>query len=140
MPNHEQFRMIKNLLADRFKVAVHTERKDLPAYVLTVDNRGHRLTPNTGNPNGLPTLNLKGRPGRDGKREVRRHGSAGCDSEGCKSGAPEARLRLLDEMGVVPAATDAASGKSLIIGGSGRVERWTTNTPAARWMRRARSA
>ena len=61
VPNQEQFRgMIKNLLADRFKLAVHTEKKDLPAYVLTVDNRGHRLTTNNGDPNGLPTLNLKG--------------------------------------------------------------------------------
>lgn len=61
VPNQEQFRgMIKSLLADRFKLAVHTEKKDLPAYVLTVGNRGHRLTQNTGDPNGLPTLNLKG--------------------------------------------------------------------------------
>lgn len=55
VPNREQFReLIKSLLADRFKLAVHTEKKDLPAYVLTVGNRGHKLTQNTSNPNGLP--------------------------------------------------------------------------------------
>jgi uncharacterized protein (TIGR03435 family) len=50
VPNREQFQaLIKSLLADRFKLAVHTEKRDLPAYVLTVGNQGHKLTPNTSN-------------------------------------------------------------------------------------------
>jgi uncharacterized protein (TIGR03435 family) len=61
VPNTDQLRgMIRSLLTDRFKLTTHTEKKDLPAYVLTVGNRGHKLTPNTSNPNGLPGLLFKG--------------------------------------------------------------------------------
>jgi uncharacterized protein (TIGR03435 family) len=61
VPNTDQLRgLIRSLLADRFKLTVHTEKRDLPAYGLTVGNRGHKLTPNTSNPNGLPALLFKG--------------------------------------------------------------------------------
>jgi uncharacterized protein (TIGR03435 family) len=54
VPSQEQLRgLIKSLLADRFKLAVHTEKRDLPAYVLTVGNRGHKLTQNTSDPNSF---------------------------------------------------------------------------------------
>jgi uncharacterized protein (TIGR03435 family) len=54
VPNNEQMRgLIKSLLVDRFKLAVHTEKRDLPAYLLTVGKQGHKLTQNTSNPNGL---------------------------------------------------------------------------------------
>lgn len=60
-PNDRQIRaMIKNLLADRFKLTVHTDKKELPAYVLAVSDRGHKLTENTSNPNGLPGLGFQG--------------------------------------------------------------------------------
>jgi uncharacterized protein (TIGR03435 family) len=61
VPNTEQLRgLIKSVLADRFKLTVHTEKNELPAYVLVVGNKGHKLTPNTSNPNGLPALLFKG--------------------------------------------------------------------------------
>ena len=41
---------------ERFKLTVHTDKKELPAYVLTVGPRGHKLTANTTNPNGLPAM------------------------------------------------------------------------------------
>jgi uncharacterized protein (TIGR03435 family) len=54
VPNNEQMRgLIKSLLGDRFKLAVHSEKRDLPAYLLTVGKQGHKLTQNTSNPNGL---------------------------------------------------------------------------------------
>ena len=61
VPNTDQLRgLIRSLLADRFKLTVHTEKRDLPAYALVVGARGHKLTPNTSNPNGLPALLFKG--------------------------------------------------------------------------------
>jgi uncharacterized protein (TIGR03435 family) len=60
-PNTEQLRgLIRGLLSDRFKLTVHTEKKEQPAYLLTVGSRGHKLTANTTNPNGLPALLFKG--------------------------------------------------------------------------------
>lgn len=44
-PNTEQVRiMIRKLLADRFKLTFHKEKRDLPAYVLTVAKSGEKLT------------------------------------------------------------------------------------------------
>jgi uncharacterized protein (TIGR03435 family) len=61
VPNTEQLRgLIRSLLADRFKLTTHTDKRDLPAYALTVVKSGHKLTPNTSNPNGLPALLFKG--------------------------------------------------------------------------------
>jgi uncharacterized protein (TIGR03435 family) len=37
--------MLRALLADRFKLVVHAERKEQPAYFLTVDPKGHKLRP-----------------------------------------------------------------------------------------------
>jgi uncharacterized protein (TIGR03435 family) len=64
VPNDRQIRaMIKNLVIERFKLTVHTDSKELPAYVLTVVSSGPKLTENTSNPNGLPGLGF-GAPGR----------------------------------------------------------------------------
>jgi len=43
--------MLQNLLAERFKLTIHTETKDLPVYVLNVGKNGPKLTPSnaTGN-------------------------------------------------------------------------------------------
>lgn len=38
--------MLRHLLADRFKLALHRETKELPLYVLTVENRGSKLHEN----------------------------------------------------------------------------------------------
>lgn len=37
--------MLRTLLADRFKLAVHREKRDLPVYLLTVAINGHKLHP-----------------------------------------------------------------------------------------------
>jgi uncharacterized protein (TIGR03435 family) len=59
VPNVDQLRgMLRGLLADRFKLMVHTEKKEMPAYVLTVAGK-HKMTPNTANPTGLPGLGFK---------------------------------------------------------------------------------
>jgi uncharacterized protein (TIGR03435 family) len=40
--------MLRALLAERFKLALTHEKKELPAYVITVDKNGHRLKPSKG--------------------------------------------------------------------------------------------
>ena len=60
-PNDRQVRaMIQKLLEERFKLTVSRGTKELPVYVLTVGKGGHKLTQNDRNPNGLPSLFLKG--------------------------------------------------------------------------------
>ena len=45
-PNTEQMRiMVRKMLADRFKLTFHHEKRDLAAYVLTVGKTGQKLTP-----------------------------------------------------------------------------------------------
>jgi uncharacterized protein (TIGR03435 family) len=45
-PSPEQIRiMIRKLLADRFKLTFHKDKRELSAYVLTVGKGGHKLTP-----------------------------------------------------------------------------------------------
>jgi uncharacterized protein (TIGR03435 family) len=47
----EQFRvMLQNLLADRFKLTIHRESKELPMYTLTVGKNGHKLKPSEETP------------------------------------------------------------------------------------------
>jgi uncharacterized protein (TIGR03435 family) len=46
VPNAQQLRiMIRKLLADRFKLTFHHEKRELSAYVLTVGKSGQKLTP-----------------------------------------------------------------------------------------------
>lgn len=60
-PSLTQMRaMIRTLLQDRFKLAIHREKRDLPAYALTVGGGGHKLASNTTSPNGPPGLLFKG--------------------------------------------------------------------------------
>jgi uncharacterized protein (TIGR03435 family) len=60
-PNDRQLRaLIQSLLVERFKLAVHTDTRELPAFAIIVGNRGHKLTPNNTNPNGLPSLLFRG--------------------------------------------------------------------------------
>jgi uncharacterized protein (TIGR03435 family) len=60
VPNVDQLRgLLRGLLADRFKLTVHTEKKEMQAYVLAVGNSGHKMTPNTASPTGLPGLGFK---------------------------------------------------------------------------------
>ncbi len=50
--------MLQNLLADRFKIVLHHEKKVLPIYALLVAKNGPKLS--RGNPDGKSVLQPKG--------------------------------------------------------------------------------
>ena len=58
--SEERFLMLRELLQERLKVAVHTETKDLPGYVLTVAKGGFKLKPVDG-ANGSDTNHSGGK-------------------------------------------------------------------------------
>ena len=48
-------RMLATLLADRFRLAMHRETKDIAAYALVIGKNGHKLRETAGGPGaGLP--------------------------------------------------------------------------------------
>lgn len=60
-PNDKQWKsMLQKLLASRFKLAFHREKRELPAYVLVVAKNGPKLVKSQGDPNGLPSLFFRG--------------------------------------------------------------------------------
>ena len=60
-PNDKQWKtMVQKLLADRFKLAFHREKKELAVYAIVVGKNGPKLTKSTGDPNGLPGLFFRG--------------------------------------------------------------------------------
>ncbi len=60
-PSQEQWKgMLQKLMADRFKLSFHREKKELPVYALSVAKTGHKLTKSGGDPNGLPGLFFRG--------------------------------------------------------------------------------
>ncbi|HWB84213.1 MAG TPA: TIGR03435 family protein [Bryobacteraceae bacterium] len=60
-PNDRQWKtMVQKLLAERFKLTFHREKKELSVYVLSVAKGGPKLTKSTGDPNGLPSLFFQG--------------------------------------------------------------------------------
>lgn len=62
-PNLQQWQMmIQKLLAERFKLAYHREKKEGSIYALTVAKNGPKLlAPSTGDPKGLPNLAMPAR-------------------------------------------------------------------------------
>jgi uncharacterized protein (TIGR03435 family) len=65
----EQFNvMMQNLLAERFKLALHRETKDFPLYELTIAKNGPKLKPSTGDPSAADSGPPAGPPpiGKDG--------------------------------------------------------------------------
>jgi uncharacterized protein (TIGR03435 family) len=57
MPDAKQLRtMVQKLLADRFQLTFHRDKKELSVYALVAGKSGPKLTPSTGDPNGLPGL------------------------------------------------------------------------------------
>jgi uncharacterized protein (TIGR03435 family) len=63
-PSDKQWKgMLQKLLADRFKFTIHRDKKELSVYVLSVAKGGPKLTKSDGDPNGLPGLFFRGRPG-----------------------------------------------------------------------------
>ncbi len=64
-PSGKQWKiMIQKLLADRFKLTFHKDKRVLPVYVLTVSETGAKMTKNDSAPNGLPSLFFQGRLGK----------------------------------------------------------------------------
>jgi uncharacterized protein (TIGR03435 family) len=60
-PNGKQWKsMIQKLLADRFKLTFHKDKKELSVYVLSVAKTGAKMTKNDSAPNGLPALFFQG--------------------------------------------------------------------------------
>jgi uncharacterized protein (TIGR03435 family) len=56
-PNERQWKgMLEKLLAERFKLAFHREKRELPVYAITVGKGGPKLTKSQGDPNGLPGI------------------------------------------------------------------------------------
>ena len=60
-PNSNQWKtMLQKLLADRFKLAFHRDKKELSVYAIVVGKTGAKLTKSEGDPNGLPALFFQG--------------------------------------------------------------------------------
>jgi uncharacterized protein (TIGR03435 family) len=60
-PNVRQIQsLIRKLLEERFGMKVHHEQRETPVYALTVAKGGTKMTPSTGDPNGLPSENGRG--------------------------------------------------------------------------------
>lgn len=55
IPNGAQLKgMVQRLLAERFGLTFHKDKKDLSVYAITVTKTGQKLTKDDSNPNGLP--------------------------------------------------------------------------------------
>ncbi len=60
-PNEKQLKtMIEKLLADRFKLTFHREKKELAVYAVAIAKVGSKLIKSQGDPNGLPGLFFRG--------------------------------------------------------------------------------
>jgi uncharacterized protein (TIGR03435 family) len=60
-PNDKQWKtMVQKLLAERFKLTFHRDKKELSVYAITVGKNGPKLTKSEGNPSGLPGLFFRG--------------------------------------------------------------------------------
>jgi uncharacterized protein (TIGR03435 family) len=71
MPNDKQWKgMIQKLIVERYKFTFHRDKKELSVYALSVAKTGAKLTKNEGDPNGLPGLFFRGRPGDLGVRNA----------------------------------------------------------------------
>jgi uncharacterized protein (TIGR03435 family) len=52
--------LMQKLVADRFQLKFHREKRDLSAYVISVAKTGAKLTPSAADPNSLPGLFFQG--------------------------------------------------------------------------------
>jgi uncharacterized protein (TIGR03435 family) len=60
VPNDNQLRsMVQKLLAERFKLSLHPDKKELLVYVLNKAGNGAKLTKSAADPNQLPQLNFQ---------------------------------------------------------------------------------
>lgn len=63
-PSEQQWKtMVRKLLTERFQLAFHREKKEIPVYVLTLDKKGPRLTRSAGDSDRLAGMGFRGRPG-----------------------------------------------------------------------------
>jgi uncharacterized protein (TIGR03435 family) len=70
-PSSKQWKvMIQKMVADRYKLTYHRDKKELSVYVLSVAKGGPKLTKSEGDPNGLPGLFFRGRLGDLGVRNA----------------------------------------------------------------------
>ena len=61
MPNDRQLKtMVQKLLAERFQLTFHKDKKELSVYALVVTKTGAKMTKNESDPNGLPGLGFRG--------------------------------------------------------------------------------
>ena len=59
-PSQRQWQlMVRRLLADRFKLSSHSEKRDVPVYVLAIKDGPRALTPSMGDPAGPPNLAMR---------------------------------------------------------------------------------
>ena len=59
-PSEKQWKiMLQKLLADRFQLTFHRDKKELSVYALTVGKTGPKLTPSEGSPDGLPSTQFR---------------------------------------------------------------------------------
>jgi uncharacterized protein (TIGR03435 family) len=63
-PSRDQMKlMIQKLLADRFQLKFHTEKKELPVYAMVVLKTGPKITVSAGDPNAFPGIGFGQGPG-----------------------------------------------------------------------------
>jgi uncharacterized protein (TIGR03435 family) len=58
---HQWLILMQKLLANRFKLSFHWDKKEVSIYALTVTKNGPRLTASAGDPNGPPNLAMPAR-------------------------------------------------------------------------------
>lgn len=60
-PSDKQWKsMVQKLIAERFKLTFHHDKKELSVYAITVAKTGSKLTKSDGDPNGLPGNYFRG--------------------------------------------------------------------------------
>ena len=63
-PSRDQMKlMIQKLLADRFQLRFHTEKKELPVYAMVVAKSGPKIAVSAGDPNAFPGIGFGREPG-----------------------------------------------------------------------------
>jgi uncharacterized protein (TIGR03435 family) len=63
-PSRDQMKlMIQKLLADRFQLKFHTEKRELPVYAMVVLKTGSKITVSTGDPHAFPGIGFVQGPG-----------------------------------------------------------------------------
>jgi uncharacterized protein (TIGR03435 family) len=71
IPNDKQLKgMLQKLLAERFKLTFHHDKKELSVYILSVSKAGNKMNKEESDPNGLPGLFFRGKLGDLGVRNA----------------------------------------------------------------------